>query len=221
MTVYARDRTPAALAARQPQRRPVYTQAEQRDRRREGLTVALDGRWSLTDEVQAICGPLAAQVTAAAPNPAAYWRNVDDLRDAVHQVVHVVVGLLAQADAERRTRHLNIDVRGRSIRALVDLAERPKLPEIADEAVVSGTWAVSLTALAEPYSGRLARLLGNALTTAVSDRVLAALREVDRAALAFERRLDRDERARTTKTKTGSTYADRARAELAALGIHI
>ncbi|MGV7633067.1 hypothetical protein PJI23_11120 [Mycobacterium kansasii] len=94
------------------------------------------------------------------------------------------------------------------------------MPEIGDEALVSGTWPATLMLLAEPYAAELAELLGNALTTAVSDRLYAALRDVDRAALALERRLDRDQQARAAKpTKTTPTETDRARAELAALGI--
>ncbi|WP_240316498.1 hypothetical protein [Mycobacterium persicum] len=198
---------------------PVYTQDQLRDRRRAGLVHTYGGQWSLTAEVAALYDPLARRV-AAAPNPAGYWRSVDDVALAVHGLVHAVVGLLAECDAQRRTKHLGVDVRGRSIRALVDLAERPKLPEIGDEALVSGTWPATLMLLAEPYAAELAELLGNALTTAVSDRLYAALRDVDRAALALERRLDRDQQARAAKpTKTTPTETDRARAELAALGI--
>jgi hypothetical protein len=199
MTVRARNNTPPHRAAQRPQRAPVYTQAQLRDRRRTGLLHTYGGRFSLTTEVSAICDPLAQRV-AAAPRPAIYWRPVDDLTVAVHGSVHAVVGLLAERDAQRRTAHLGVDVRGRSIRALVDLAERPKLPEIGDEALVTGSWAATLTGLAEPYSAELADLLGRALTTVVSDRLLAALRGVDRAALALERRLDRDEQARAAKT---------------------
>jgi hypothetical protein len=222
MTVQAKNRTPAALAAKRPQRQPIYTQTERRDRRRKRLTVTLDGDWSLTTEIAAISDPLAQRI-AASPRPAAYWRSIDDLADAVHQAVHVAVGLLAQADAERRCRHIGIDERGRSVRTLVDLAERPKRPEIADNALASGKWCATLTALVEPYSDDLARLLGNARTAVVSDRLLAALREVDHAALALERRLDHDDRARTERAQKIRTLteADRARAELQAMGVQL
>jgi len=116
-----------------------------------GLTHTYGGRFSLTTEVGAICEPLAERV-APAPNPAAYWRAVDDVALAVHGLVHASVGLLVQADAERRTAHLGADDRGRSIRALVDLAPRPKLPEITDEQLAAGSWAATLVTLAEPYS---------------------------------------------------------------------
>jgi hypothetical protein len=217
VTVRAKNNTPAFRAAQRPRPAPSYTQPEQRDRRRNGLSVTLRGGWSLSQEVAAICEPLAQRV-AASPHPEAYWRAVDEIADAVHGLVHTAVGLLAERDARRRTTHLSVDQRGRSIRALVDLAERPKLPDITNEALATGTWATTLVDLAEPYSGELAGLLGNALTTAVSDRVLAALREVDHAALALERRLDRDARSREPQSPT-PTEADLARAELETLGV--
>ncbi|MCQ4360624.1 hypothetical protein KQR54_05595 [Mycobacterium gordonae] len=212
--------TPAFLAAQLPQQRPTPTQEQGRDRRRKLLPIyAWPGDWSLTAEVAAICDPLAERV-AAATNPAAYLRAVTELADAVHQAVHVVVGLIAQADAERRTRHLGTDERGRSIRAVVDLAERPAAPEVSSEALVSGTWSATLVVLAEPYSAALARLLGGAATPTVSDRLLTALVEVDAAAGALGRRLDRERvyQANRAANRTASP-ADRARAELHELGV--
>ncbi|WP_409437222.1 hypothetical protein [Mycobacterium sp. SMC-14] len=215
MTVRAKNRTPAGRAQRLPQPVPVYSQTEQRERRRAGLLVTLTRRWSLSSEVAAICDPL-AQRTAAMARPAALGREVDALTLAVHGLMHAVVGLLAEADAQRRTRHLGVDQRGRSIRALVDLAERPSLPEITDDMIGGGTWPATLILLADPYTADLSALLGNALTSAVSDRVLAPLREVDAAATSFARRLDR-QRPRVEQPKM--TKADQARAELAALGV--
>lgn len=199
MTISAKNNTPAHRAAQRPRPLPVYTQAQTRDRRRAGLLHTYSGRWSLTAEVAAICDPL-AELVATAPRPAAYWRPVDDLAVAVHGLVHAAVGLLVRADAERRTAHLGVDDRGRSIRALVDLAERPRLPEIGDETLAAGTWGATLTALAEPYTDGLSGLLGRALTSVVSDRLLVALRDVDRAAMVLERRLDRDEQTSAAKT---------------------
>lgn len=192
MTITARNNTPAARAAQRPQRPPVYTQAELRQRRRAGLPHTYGERWSLTEEVAAICLPLAERV-AASSNPAGYWRWVDDMALAVHGLVHAAVGLLAERDAQRRTRHLDVDHRGRSIRALVDLAKRPALPEITDEHLAAGTWAAILTELAGPYATELADLFARALTTRASERLDGGLRDVDLAALALERRLERDE----------------------------
>jgi|SRR6516165_4782126 len=220
MTVAARNNTPAARAAQRPQRTPVYSQPELRERRRKGLRVTLGDGWSLTAEVAAICEPLARRI-AAAPRPAAYRRYVDDLADAVHDLVSAAAALLARADAQRKTSHLGVDDRGRSIRALVDLAERPELPQIGDEQLIGGTWPSVLLLMAEPYSADLSRLLGNALTSRVSERLATALADVDRVALTLGRKLDRDERARATKAAEAETMtrADRARAELESLGV--
>jgi hypothetical protein len=219
--IAARNNTPAARAARRPQVLRRYDQAEARQRRRSRLPLTLPGGWSLAAEVAEIVGPLAERV-AAVPDPSRFWwRWVDDVALAVHGVVHAAVGVLAEADARRRTRHLAADDRGRSIRALVDLAERPELPDITDAALADGSWAAALTALAEPYSADLSGLLGRAASPAVSDRIVAALREVDAAAHELDCRLTRNEAARATKRAKAAipTNADRARAELAALGI--
>ncbi|BCO41217.1 hypothetical protein MINTM001_23560 [Mycobacterium paraintracellulare] len=211
--------TPAHRASQHPQSRRVYSQSELCDRRRRQLPVTLEGGWSLSTEVAAICAPLAEGV-AAATSPAGHWRAVDQLTDAVHGAISVAVALLARADAERRCRHLGVDDRGRSVQALVDLAERPKLPEITDDDLAAGTWAATLTALADAYSADLSGLLGRARTTTVSDRMLAALREVDLAALALQRRVDRDIAAKSRIAKPAvATDADRKRAELHELGV--
>lgn len=218
MTVKARNRTPAALARRAGGPVPTYSQAELRERRVQGYRVLLPGGWSLTTEVAALCQPLAERV-AARRAPRTYLRYVEDVTDAVRQLVDTVVALLAEADAQRRTRHLPIDQRGRALAAARALAQRPVMPEIGCEDVASGYWAQTLAELTEPYSDDLARLLGNALTSVVSDRVLRALAEVDHAARALERRLDRDEPTRATTPSQAITEADRARAELAELGV--
>lgn len=220
MTVGARNRTPAYLASQLPQQRPTPTQEQVRDRWRKLLPIyAWPADWSLTVEVVAICEPLAERV-AAAPNPAAYLRAVAELADAVHQAVHVVVGLLAQADAERRTSRLGTEDRSRSIRALVDLTPRPAAPEVTADMLSAGTWPATLTALAEPCSAALARLLGSAATPTVADRLLAALVEVDHAALALARRLDRDATYRANRADhRAPSPADRARADLEAMGV--
>lgn len=213
----------AMRAERHPQPAPVYTQAQQRDRRRKALCVTLGGDWSLSKDIAAICRPLASRV-AATPRPAAYGRYLDELFDATHQVVHVVVGLLAERDAQRKTAHLDGDNRARSIRTITDLAPRPIMPQASDADVLAGTWPEILVAHAKPYSGALAELLGRTPNPAVSDRVVAALRELDSAAGSLARRLDRDDQARSeraAKPPTTPTETDRARAELAALGVTV
>lgn len=233
MTITAHNNTPAARAAQldQPQRAPVvYSQDELRRRRRARMTLRYDGTFDLTAEVDAICSPLARRV-AQLPRPGACWRDVDAVADAVHEAVSVVVGLVAQRDASRKTAHLSgqPEKRAYAVRKLVDLAERPQLPEIADDALASGDWTATLVALVEPYSAALSDVLARALppgstrgARSASERLEAALRVVDNAATSLERQLDRAERSRqqqhresARQTKTNNDI----RAELAALGI--
>ncbi|ANE80151.1 hypothetical protein A7U43_13235 [Mycobacterium adipatum] len=221
MTIRAKNRTYAALARRAGVPEPTYNQTEQRDRRRQGFTGLLGGGWSLSAEVAAICSPLANRC-AERGAPRAFVRYVEDVADAVAELIFVATGLLAEADAQRRTRHLPLQERERARIAIRALTPRPQLPEIASDDVGSGTWATALATLAEPYSADLARLLGNAASSAVSDRLLRALAEVDHAARALERRLDRDDRPRSTRSsQTPISEADRARAELESLGVSL
>ncbi|SIJ61775.1 Uncharacterised protein [Mycobacteroides abscessus subsp. bolletii] len=219
MTVTGARNTPAMRArdGRMPTATHTFTQAQLRERRHQGLPVKLGGGWSLRDEVAEIVEPLTA---VDQTRPLSYARCVDDLTEAVHTFVHDVVGLLARADAERRTRHIGIDQRGRSIQALVDLTVRPRQPVITDKALIDGTWAVVLVELTEPYSSDLATLLGNAATTAVSDRIIAGLRAVDATAAVLQRRLENIPRS-SADAPPVPTEADRARAELEEMGISL
>ncbi|GAT09371.1 hypothetical protein H7I77_01835 [Mycolicibacterium novocastrense] len=230
MTITARNNTPAARAAQldQPQRAPVvYTQDQLRHRRRAGLLHRYTRAFDLTAEVAAIVSPLAARMSYLS-RPGACWREVDALTAAVHELTHVVVGLIAERDARRKTAHLPYEKRAYAVRRLVDLAERPALPEIDDDALASGAWAATLIAIAEPYSGQLADLLAHALppgatrgVRSASERLEAGLRVVDTAALTLDRLLDRAERSREQRRRQTPppTETERARAELAALGI--
>lgn len=227
MTIAARNNTYAARARQRPQPAPVYSQTEQRRRRRVYLPNHYTGTFDVAAEVAAICQPLAARVSYL-PRPGACWREVDALTAATHELAHVVVGLIAERDARRKTAHLSYDKRGRSVRALVDLAERPALPEIADEALTSGDWAATLVGLVQPYTAQLADMLAHAVppggtrgALSASERLEAALRLVDAAALSLDRLLDRAERSfeQLAREHTGPTPTDKARAELAALGI--
>lgn len=227
MTIAASNNTPAAKAAQRPQPAPVYSQDEQRRRRRVYLPNHYTGTFDVAAEVAAICEPLAARLSYL-PRPGACWREVDALTAAAHELAHVVVGLIAERDARRKTAHLSYDKRGRSIRALVDLAERPALPEIADGALASGDWVATLVALVSPYTAPLADVLTHAMppgstrgALSASERLEAALRVLDAAALSLDRLLDRAERSRGERARvnTDPTPTDTARAELAALGI--
>lgn len=230
MTAFKHYGTPAHRASRldQPQRAPVvYPQDELRQRRRAGLLHRYGGAFDLTAEVAAIVSPLAARMTYL-PRPGACWREVDALTAAVHELAHVVVGLIAERDARRKTAHLPYEKRAYAVRRLVDLAERPALPEIDDDALDSGRWAATLIALTEPYSAQLADVLAHALppgatrgARSASERLEAALRVLDNAALMLDRLLDRAERSREQRRQQTPppSETERARAELAALGI--
>lgn len=230
--------TPAYIASQpgqlaEPQSPRQYGQAELRARRRAGLTVGTyGGDWSLAREIAEVVGPLAERV-AAAPRPTRFSRSpvsVTWLAEAVHEAVGVLVGWVAEADARRKTAHLADEPGKRryAMTTLVDLAQRPALPEITDAALEDGSWAAALVALADgidaPFAAMLARayppgapgLRGQPSRSEQLARLLG--RTLDCAALELERRLDRDAQARHVQTQT-ETETDRARAELAALGV--
>ena len=72
-------------------------QDELRRRRRARMRAVYSATFSLSREVEAVCDPLARRVTVLPrPLPAKVW--VSDLADAVHELVSVVVGWLAESD---------------------------------------------------------------------------------------------------------------------------
>ncbi|KUH86306.1 hypothetical protein [Mycobacterium sp. IS-1556] len=227
--VMARNRTFAALAAQHPQPPRRYSQTELRHRRRTGFTAGhYDGDWSLVREVADVVHPLSERI-AADDRPTRFMRataTVPYLAEAVHEAVGVVVGWVAETDARRRTVHLADEPGKRkyAMTTLCDLASRPALPDITEDMMASGAWAAAVVAMAETvdaeFSDLLARahppnaaaLRGQASRSELLARLLS--RTIDRAVLALERRLDRDDFADHRPTGT-----DRARAELAAMGI--
>lgn len=230
--VIARRGTHAALAARRPQPPRRYSQAELRERRRTGLTVGqYGGDWSLAREIAEQCTPLAQRIAADA-RPSRFMRStatVTWLAEEVHELVGVVVGWAAEADARRRTEHLANEPGKRkyAITTLVDLAPRPALPNITDDMLASGEWATTLVAMADGIDAAFSDLLGRAYPPNAAalrgqpsrSELLARLlsRTIDHAAMALTRRLDRDEH--TDNSQNRQSADDRARAELAAMGI--
>lgn len=237
--------TPAHLAsqpgpqANAPQSPRQYGQAELRARRRAGLTVGhYGGGWSLAREVAEVVCPLAERI-AAAHRPARFSRSpvsVSWLAEEVHEAVGVLVGWVAERDARAKTAHLADEPGKRryAMTTLVDLAQRPALPEITDVALEDGSWAGQLVALADGIDAALADLLSHAYPPGApglrgqpsrSEQLAGLLgRTLDRAALELERRLDRDAQAHHAQTSPAQTSpapteTDRARAELAALGV--
>jgi hypothetical protein len=165
------------------------SQDELRERRRKRQRVHLRGTWSLHTEVAAVCGP-AAHEASRLPNPVALRRDIEEVADAVHELLSAAVGLIAT------DRHASTDVRARTAQAAADLAVRPKAPEITDEQIVSGSWSAALATWVKPYSGDLASLLDRALppdhstlkgNPSASERVERALRTLDGAVLDLER----------------------------------
>lgn len=200
-----------------------------RERRRTGLIVGhYDGTWSLAREIAEQVNPLAQRI-AADDRPSRFMRStatVPWLAEEVHEAVGVIVGWVAETDARVKTAHLANEPGKRkyAMTTLVDLAPRPAQPDIGDEDMASGSWAAAVVAMAEGIDAAFSDLLGRAYPPNAgalrgqpsrSDQLARLLsRTIDRAALALERRLDRDDYADHRPTGT-----DRARAELAAMGI--
>lgn len=229
----------ARRAEARPQPPREYTQPELLERRRNGLPVVLDGNWIFHHDVSAICGPLAEQIIAA-PHSSRFLRtqpearpghlvgerapsaSIDDLALAVHGVAHAVVGFLQEANAERKTRHLSGDQRAHARAVIRALATRPELPEFDRADAQTGAWVTALVALCEPFSADLAALLGRTPTTGLSNRLIAELRDVDRAAASLRRLLDRDaalRAERAARPAPAPNGADQARVALEALGV--
>lgn len=200
-------------------------QAEQRQRRRQHLTVRYGEPFDLTAEIYDICQPLAEKV-AAEPWPQTYRADVDDLAEAVGSLVIVVSDLVATADARRKTGDLDAADRGRAVAVLKELTERPQVPAISDGMLSSGLWVQELTALAGPLTGKLSDLLSRAAAPgtrrgllSVSEQLVEGLRLVDRAAVALERHLQRAEVMRSSRPARRPAPPDKLRAELEKLGV--
>ncbi|WP_137146931.1 hypothetical protein [Mycolicibacterium sp. CR10] len=228
-----------------------FNTAQQLHRLRNGLAVTLDGEFILSEGVGLICAPLAERI-AAAENPGRFLRRretpatshlasyptssgpgVEEVADAVHALIHVGVGLVAEHDARRRAGHLAGSDRDRAVRHLADLTPRPELPEITRNDLVAGTWPGMLATLCEPFDVLLAEVLGTVQTIAPSDRVRDAWRDADREAAALARRLDSAAVVRAdcprpvpkatpaAESTTEPLTDEQRRAELAALGVAI
>ncbi|MCA4726889.1 hypothetical protein [Mycolicibacterium fortuitum] len=180
-----RRRGRAAAAQMSPE--PRYTQAEQRERRRNRLSNHLVGAFKLDTEVAEVAGPLAVEV-ARLRDPRAMRRSVEEIGEAVADVVHVAAGLVAESRVTD----------GQTRRSAADLATRPRQPSISDEQIIDGTWVDELVLYAGEIAAGLAALLERALPPeapglrgelSASERVERALREFDRAARDLERRI--------------------------------
>lgn len=167
-------------------------QDEQRHRRRHWLPVTYTGTFDLTAEVEALLAPLATR-----PEIARYPRIVERLATAAHEMVLDLGELLAERDARRQ------GAQGRDRQLLVAARTEPDKPTIDQASIVSGTWASILVDHARPLTEPLAAYLKDALppgkargALSISERVEAAVRELDRAALSAQRSLDHAETSR-------------------------
>lgn len=208
----------------------TYTQDELRERRRGWLRVHYRADFDLAAEVSAIVGPLAASLSAL-PRPAALRRDVDAVADATHELVTVVVGMLAES------RHLDATAKARTAQAVRDLAQRPAEPALTDRQLASGRWVGLLVAHVAPYTDDLAALLGRALAPndprlgkkdSASQRLEAALRVLDTAARDLSRRIPvaaryqaRPSIAERNAARRAEVEAQRTRNQLAKMGIEV
>ncbi|MBN7336007.1 hypothetical protein [Mycobacteroides abscessus] len=171
-----------------PAPRAKASQTELRDRRRKRLPIHLTRTFNVATEIEAVCTPAAHQISQL-QDPLPLRHDIEGVVDATHELMSVVVGMLA----ESRTADPN------TTRQLVaDLAVRPRLPEITDAQIISGSWVSKLSAWVEPYAGDIAALLGRALPPrhdglkghpSASERLEKALRVLDGAVLTLERRI--------------------------------
>lgn len=222
-----RRRRPAPVQAPAP----TFSQEELRERRRHRLPLAYDGSFDLAAEITAIVSPLAGRV-AGLPQPlfARVW--VVDVAEAVHELVGTVIGWTAEADALARTGHLADDPgkRTHAVKLYRDLAQRPALPDITDDMLISGSWAAVLVRLGRPHSGPLAELLTRSRPPnhealrgqpSRSERLETLLRQtVDRVARSLQHYVERRESERPKRARA-QTDEEQARRELAALGVHL
>ena len=200
-------------------------QVAQRERRRKHLTVVYGEGFDLLVEVHDIARPLADRV-GVEPRPLVFRDDVADLAESVHSLAVAVFDLVTAADARRRTAHLGPNERGRAMKVLAEIAERPAAPAITDAMLSSGLWVQELCDLAGPYGGRLSDLLAHALAPGArrgllspSEVVVEALRLVDRSAVALERHLDRAALTRAQPRRRAAK--PNPRAELAKMGVHL
>jgi len=185
------------LSRKQPQHRTPQapsgeSQDVQRHRRRHWLRVHYDNRFDLAAEIGAIVGPPAAEISYL-PHPLSMRGDAENLADAVHELLSGVVGMLAES------RHLGAEARTRTSNAVRDLAQRPREPQITDDEIIDGSWAQTLTGHVAPFAGDLAAFLDRALPPrsvgltgpSASERLEAALRVLDSAALVVGNRIPR------------------------------
>lgn len=169
-----------------------YTAQEQRDRRRSHLPLTLGADFELGAEVLAVTGPVAARL-ASEPHPSGRTAlaSVAEIARAVGDLVSSAADIVA----DHRSRGVgDHEQRAVARRALHDLTTRP-VPAFVAEHLAEGSWAEALAEHARPVSAALGEALGWAAADRTrypieSDRVLDALRALDRAARDLDRKIE-------------------------------
>lgn len=228
------DPVPVSPRPQPPQAPPaVYSQHQKRERRRQHLRVLYVGDFDLAAEVRAIVTPLAKQLRVE-PNPAAHRGHVDAVADAVHALVSASIGFIAERDGWPKVRHLDgrPGDRTKALRTIADLQPRPAAPVFADADLTTGAWLTVLVKLAQPYVAPLAAVLAGALppdddrlkgAPSISERLVAELRELDRAARLLRERVRRSQfyREQCPPPPPVDRKRDEAHAALAELGVSL
>lgn len=217
---YLRPRRPL------PDPKPIkYSAAQQRDRRRSHLPVVLDGSFALSDEVLAVCSPVAARL-AEEPNAGGQFaqRSVGQIGRAVVELTELAADLIA---TDRAKAAVGPEAQAKAKHALRDVTRRPA-PEISLDALRSGSWAAALSDYARPVSAALGSVLGRAAADKSrfpqeSTRVIAELRELDRLVLSLDREITRAQEWRASLPAPRPNHGPRdlsgAIAELERLGV--
>ncbi|KXO88737.1 hypothetical protein AXK56_10490 [Tsukamurella pulmonis] len=175
-----------------PDPKPIkYSAAQQRDRRRNHLPLVLGADFDLGAEVLAVTGPVAARL-AEEPHPSGRTAlaSVAAISEAVADLC-IVAGELVAVDRARGVDGAEAKVRATN--ALKSITNRAALQFGADE-LAAGTWAETLAGFARPLAGPLAAVLGRAAADksrqpVESDRILDALRDLDRAVISLDRKI--------------------------------
>jgi hypothetical protein len=172
-----------------------FPQAQARERRRKRLQVQYGADFDLVGEVSDIAEPLAGEVSEVLSGPITLRdRSRDDkplaLRPEVEAIAEAVHGLRAKViELLAGDKQLSTQARAR-LAAGVGAG----VPEVTDEQLRSGAWVNALTAHVGPLAGDLAALLGRSAAAVgcvspASERLVEALRLLDRAALDLARRI--------------------------------
>lgn len=188
-----------------------FSQVESRARRLKGLDVHYNDTFDLVCELDSILRPFTARVGEltlgplgmrnAVLNEVALRPEVDAIAAAVHGLRILVTEMLAG------WRSLPADGRSR-LAAVVREPAHGCAPVVSDAEMSSGEWVDRMTAHVELLSVDLATLLGKSpapggFSSAESQELRAALREVDYAVSALERRI------RSVRAKAEAVYRAR------------